>query len=581
MNYRWTHRSVEDEEAVARLRQALNDLPEALARPPVVRGIETFDQARDFFRCSREDLHDPFRMAGMEQAAGRLAEAVEGGERVLVYGDYDVDGTCSTALMTHFLRAQGVEASYFIPDRYEHGYGLCNEGIAHAADRGASLIVALDCGITAHEEADYVRDRGPDHIICDHHKPKATLPDALAVLDPKRPDCGYPFKELCGCGVGFKLVQATLARLGRDPEDAFAYLDLVGLATACDIVPLHGENRVLMQEGLDALRTRARLGLRALADVAGVDLVRLSSTGTIVFTLGPRINAAGRMGHARDAVDLLLATDAGAAAERARKLDTLNNERRGVERAVLEGAVALAERQITARTPHALVLHRPDWHLGVLGIVASRLVERFYKPTILLAGEETAKGSARSISGVNVHDALSACEEHLIQFGGHDYAAGMTLRAEDVPAFREAFDAAVGMAITPELLTPAIKVDAPLDLTEIGRLGDRFWAVLKQFEPFGPANARPVFHAGSLAIAGRPRTVGRGGDHLKFRVRPFNGANGTAMDVIGFRMGERLPVLQRAQREGRPLELLFSIKENDYRGRVTLQLEARDLRLAQ
>ena len=586
MTYRWTYRSLDTPEVVSELQDALNDLPAALARALALREVSTFDEARHFFRADRADLHNPLGMADMKKAADRLSTAIDDGERVLVYGDYDVDGTTAAALMTDFLRTQGVETSFFIPDRYEDGYGLCPRGLDAATEHGASLVVALDCGITGHEEAAYAREQGLDLIICDHHTPKETddgvdLPDAYAVIDPKRPDDDYPFTELSGCGLGFKLVQATLDRRGQNPDAAFDYLDLLAVSTASDIVPLYGENRVLMAEGLAALQQSDRPGLRALADAADLSLETVTSTGNIVFTLGPRINAAGRMAHASTAVDLLLAQSYSEAEPLAAELERLNKERRTIDDATEEAAVEKAERQITSRSPHALVLYEEDWHLGVIGIVASSIVERFHKPTILLThnGDEV-KGSARSIEGINIYNALSDCADVLTQFGGHDHAAGLSLDVDDIEAFRDRFDAAVGERVTPELLTPSINVDAELDLGVIGTVEDRFWAVLQQFGPFGPANARPVFHGKDLAVAGTPRTVGSDDSHLKFEVRQRDDERGrTVFDVIGFGMGEKLSVLEQSQNEGRPIELLFSLEENTWNGQTNLQLKARDVRL--
>ena len=580
MTYRWVPRSVDNPETVQRLQRELNDLPEALARVLVLRGIDSFDAARHFFRAGREDLHDPFLMQDMDRAADRVAAAVEQGERVLVYGDYDVDGTTATTLLTDFLRTHGADADYFIPDRYEDGYGLGERGIDTAAEQGAGLIIALDCGITAHEEANYARSKDIDLIICDHHKPKDTLPAATAVLNPKREDCSYPFDELSGCGVGFKLVQATLDRLGEPPERAFDYLDLMAISTAADIVPLHGENRVLLREGLRAMETNPRLGVRALADAARFELTDVT-TGDVVFKIGPRINAAGRMAHAEQAVALLLADDPDEAKALAAELEALNKERRSIDQETLREAKTMAERQITARNPHALVLYQPDWHLGVIGIVASRIVEQFYRPTVMLCRNgDAVKGSARSISGVNIYNALTACEDVLTQFGGHDYAAGMSLPEDNVDPFRNRLNDAIGEVVTAELLTPAIKIDAPLDLRTIGSVDDRFWAILKQFGPFGPANSKPVFHAADVTVVGQPRTVGSGGKHLKFKVRQRDAPNGPAIDVIGFGMGDQLSTLRDSQRTDRPLELLFSLESNTWKGRTSLQLKARALRLA-
>ncbi len=567
-------RPVDDPDAVARLARELNHLPEALARALVVRGITTFEAARRFFRPSREDLHDPFLMQDMEAAAHRVVAALERGERILVYGDYDVDGTTATTLLTHFLRSRGADVHYFVPHRFRDGYGLGPAGIEAAAAFGAALIVALDCGITAVEEAAAIRARGMDLVICDHHTAHETLPDAVAVLDPKRPDCSYPFKELCGCGVTFKLVQAVLTRLGEPAEAAFDYLDLVAVATASDIVPMTGENRILMREGLERLR-QARPGLRALAEAAGIDL-QAATTSNLVFGIGPRINAAGRLDEARLAVDLLLTEDPGEARTLARRLEALNDRRREIDEATLEQAIRQAEQQLNARDRRALVLHHPEWHLGVIGIVASRIVERFYRPTILLTSlDDQVKGSARSIRGVNIFDALATCSDLLVAFGGHDYAAGLTLDEADLPLFRERFEEAIRAAASDDLFLPALEVDALLDLNDID---NRFWAVLRQFAPCGPGNPTPVFQARDLAVVGTPRTVGRDGKHLKFAVRQRQG--GATLPVIGFGLHRRLPAVEQSAREGRPLELVFSVDENTWNGQTTLQLRARDVRLA-
>ncbi|ABC45534.1 single-stranded-DNA-specific exonuclease RecJ [Salinibacter ruber DSM 13855] len=579
MTYRWTPRALDEPDVVPRLQRELNDLPAPLARALALREVTTLEEAKHFFRADRSALHDPFGMAGMDAAAARLSDAIDDGTSVLVYGDYDVDGTTGTALFTDFLRDRGVDVSFFIPDRYEDGYGLCRRGLDAAAERGASLVVALDCGITAHEEAAYAQELGLDLIIADHHTPKETLPEALAVLDPKRPDDDYPFEELPGCGLAFKLVQAVLAHRDEAPDAAYEYLDLLALSTASDIVPLYGENRVLMAEGLEALQRSTRPGVQALADAADLDLQTVTSTGNIVFTLGPRINAAGRMEHASSAVELLLARSYEEAEPHAAELEQLNRERRRIDDTIEEEAVERAERQITSRSPHALVLYDPDWHLGVIGIVASSIVERFHKPTILLTHNgEAVKGSARSIEGINIYEALADCEDVLTQFGGHDHAAGMSLEADDIDAFRDRFDDAVGERVTPELLTPSIKVDASVDLDTIGSVADRFWAVLKQFGPFGPANPTPVFHAEDLDVVSA-RTVGSDDSHLKFEVRQRDASSGQTYDAIGFGMGEKLSVLRESQDTGTPVELLFSLEENTWNGRTTLQLKARDVRL--
>lgn len=576
MNARWLLRPVEQDGRVERLARDLNDLSPALARALVLRGVDSFESARRFFRPSLSALHDPFRMQDMKRAAERVAEAIGRRERVVVYGDYDVDGTTATALVTHFLRTQGVEATFFVPNRFKHGYGLCNAGLDWAKAQGAGLVVALDCGITAHDEARYARQIGLDLIICDHHKVGDTIPDAYAVLDPKRPDCTYPFDELSGCGIGFKLVQAVLQVLGRAPEEAYPYLDLVAVSTAADIVPLNGENRDLMAFGVERLRREPRVGLRHLAEMCRTDLTT-ASTENIVFTLGPRINAAGRLGDADRAVELLMTEDPQQAFELALDLEEMNQKRRDLDQETQEEASRMGERQLNAWAENSVVLYKADWHLGVIGIVASRLVERFYRPSVMMCSVgPLVKGSARSIRGISIYNALKSCEDLLEGFGGHDYAAGLTLRAENVEAFQRRFDEAVGHASTPELLEPTEDVDAPLNLSEID---NRFWAVLQQFAPHGPTNLAPVFQADDLEVVGQPRTVGREGLHLKFAVRQRSG-EGETMDVIAYRMGKQLGTLQRSQREGTPVELLFNVDENNFRGQRSLQLKAKDVRLA-
>ena len=574
--YRWELRPVEHPDRVAALQTALNDLPEALARCLVLRGIDSLDAAKRFFRPALEHLHDPFLMQDMTAAAERVAAAVERGERVLVYGDYDVDGTTATALMTTFLRSQGVDVDYFIPNRFSDGYGLGQAGLDYAAEQGAALVIALDCGITATEEAGYARAKGLDLIICDHHTAHDELPDAVAVLDPKRPDCAYPFKELSGCGVGFKLAQATLTTLGQDPQAALDLLDLVAVSTASDIVPVVGENRLLMQEGLRVLTEQPRLGLRALAEQAGLDLADVS-TERIVFGIGPRINAAGRLGDAGEAVALMLTDDPAEARRLAGKLERINKERRAIDQQTRDEALRQAEIQLGGRMRHALVLHQPDWHQGVIGIVASRVLEHYHRPTVMLCtANGAAKGSARSIDGLNIFDALQDCADLLTQFGGHAHAAGMTLPVENIPAFRDRLDAVVEAVMTPEMLIPTKHYDAGLHLHAIDR---RFWAVLKQFAPHGPENLSPVFRGTDLLVAGEPSLVGADQRHLRFSVRQAGPDGGVCLPVIGFGMHRHLALLEQSHRQGRPFEMLFSIKENTWRGRTTLQLQARDLRL--
>ena len=573
---RWVLKQIEDSRSAQDFSRDLNDLPIELAQSLILRGVDTVSKAKQFFRAGLGDLHDPFLMKGMELAVSRLESAIDSKERIIVYGDYDVDGTTSTAVMTSFLKTMTSNVSFFVPNRHIHGYGLSTAGIDVCLEDGASLIVALDCGVTSVSEIAYAREKGIDVIVCDHHTPLDELPDAVAILDPKQSDCPYPFKELCGCGVTYKLVQALLSRRGHEPNEAESYLDLVALATASDIVSITGENRILLREGLTRLRNNSRRGLRFLALEARTKLSESSAT-SILFTIGPRINAAGRLGEADRAVNLLLAETDEDAATRAEQLEKVNLKRRVIDRETQQNAFELAERRLTSADLHTLVLYNPEWNVGVIGIVASRLVDRFYRPAILLTSVNgVVKGSCRSVNGINVFEALRDCQDLLIEFGGHNFAAGVTLAEENVPAFIDRFEEAVAKRIQPELLDPVIEVDTELNLSSIT---DRFWAVLKQFEPFGPDNEAPTFWAKNLLLAGRPKTVGKERTHLKFSVIPkFESAQ--PRDVIGFGMGAHMDMLESSRTSGDPLDLLFSVQENTWNGRTTLQLRAHDVRLS-
>jgi single-stranded-DNA-specific exonuclease len=559
---------------VSDLAQSLNELPDPLARALVLRGIDSFEAARSFFRPTIERLHDPFEMRDMDAAADRLARAIRKRESVLVYGDYDVDGVTSTTLMTRFLRDQGVGATYFIPDRSKHGYGLSDAGFDAISGCGASLMITLDCGITSVGPAARARALGLDLIICDHHTAPDTLPDAVAVLDPKRADCAYPFKELSGCGVGFKLVQATLARLGLPDEEAYPLLDLVAVSIAADIVPMDGENRILMSEGLKLIRNKPRIGLSALAESAHITLADCT-TGSIVFGIAPRINAAGRLDDASLAVQLLLETDFARARQLARGLEELNTRRKALDKETAEQAESQARHYLESRDRTGIVLHDPSWHAGVIGITASRIVETFCRPTILLTTVDgVAKGSARSVDGVNIYDALCACDDLLIQYGGHIHAAGLKLHEADVDAFRIRFEEAVAAQMTADLMVHALHIDSEVSFDQID---GRFRAVLRQFEPFGPANRAPVFVNNNLQVVGRPSIIGQDKTHLRFFVRQGNA--GVAFGAIGFGMAPHAETLRESQRTGTPLRMAFHVEDNTYRGQRTLQLKPRDIRL--
>ena len=573
---RWTLRPVPDEALVQTLSSDLNDLPHALARSLALREVGSYDDAHTFFRPSLSRLHDPHRMRDMDRAVERVAAAIRQRETVLVYGDYDVDGTTSTAMMLTFLRDQGCPASFFIPNRFEHGYGLGPAGIDTAASRGASLIVALDCGITAVKEAAYAKSQGIDLVICDHHTAGDVLPDAVAVLDPKRPDCDYPFKGLSGCGVGFKLIQGVLDELGLPPEDAWPFLDLVAVSTACDIVPMVGENRVLMRAGLKQLGESPRVGIAALAEKAGVELDGCSAS-KMVFQIGPRINAAGRIADAGLAAELLSSDDPEEARRLVDEIEGLNLRRRDLDRTTRDEAFEIAER-LMEDDPRALVVYKPGWHAGVIGITASRVAERFHRPTLLLTSNGatgSAKGSARSVKGISIYDALAHCSDLLTRFGGHAFAAGLALPIDKVDELRERMQPAVELAMSDdEDLVPEIELDAELHLADVS---PRFWSVLKQFGPHGPDNQRPTFWGRGLRVVGQPSCVGAQQQHLRLRVAQADG--GAAYPVIGFGLAERFETVMTSVRRGQPLELAFQVDENTWNGRTTLQLKAQDVRM--
>lgn len=574
--HRWVLKQIEDVAGVESLGRDLNDLPIELARALTLRGITTRSAAQEFFRASLENLHDPFLMRGMDAAVGRISAAISGGEKIYVYGDYDVDGTTSTALLTSFLRSLSCEVSFFVPNRHIHGYGLSEAGIDICIEKGAQLIIAVDCGISSVSEIAWASGKGVDVIVCDHHMPLDELPDAVAILNPKQPECAYPYKELCGCGVTFKFVQAILAHLKRDPRDADVYLDLVALGTASDIVSVTGENRILLREGLIRMRTAPRRGLRYLAMEARVKLPECSAV-SILFSLGPRINAAGRLGEASRAVNLFLAETDQEAAALAQELELINTQRREIDRETQKSAIKQAELRLTSSDLQTLVLYNPEWNVGVIGIVASRLVDRFYRPTVLLTlVNGVVKGSARSVNGVSIFEAIRDCEDLLLDFGGHEFAAGVTLLEENVQPFCDRFESAVSSRMKPELLDPILEVDTEMDLTN---LTDRFWSVLKQFAPFGPDNTEPTFLARDLLLAGRPRTVGREQSHLKFSVTPRD-KYAPEREVIGFGLGSKLDLLESSRDSGEPVDLLFSIQENTWGGRTSIQLRAHDVRFS-
>ncbi len=570
MAFRWEYVEPEQEEAVPLIQKELG-VPEKIAHLLSLRGIDTYDKARTFFRPSLKQAHDPFLMKDMDKATKRLARAIRNREKVLVYGDYDVDGTTATSILYLFLKDFGVNADFYIPHRFKEGYGINIEGVKYAEKINADLIVSVDCGITAVEETKIARSKGIDVIICDHHNVGDSIPDATAVLNPKRDDCNYPFDGLSGAGVGFKLVQGTTRKLGLTDKLANSFLDLVAISIASDIVPIIDENRVLMREGLKRINNEPRVGIKALMDLIEMDIGSVS-TSNIVFSIGPRINAAGRMGDATKAVEMLIAETEAEATSCAHELESINIRRRETDAQTLEEAVAMLDKQDNLDKISSMVLHHPEWHLGVIGIVASRLVDTYGRPTIMLSTvDDKIKGSARSIKGFNIYEALKECEDLLVQFGGHEFAAGLTIEKENLAAFRKRLDKIAAGNLSDEDFKPELCIDCDLDLSEVDM---KFWKLLSQFEPYGPGNDQPTFVSRGVRVVGVPTIVGKG--HLKMRVAQ-NGSG--VFDVIGFNMHEFLPVIRNTGDQS--LNIAYSLEENCWNGRRSIQIRLRDIQVGE
>ena len=559
----WNIKDTPPQETIAHLIECLG-VDAVVAQLLAQRGITTFEEARAFFRPHIGQLHDPFLMKDMDKAVARLQQAIDQKEAVMVYGDYDVDGTTSVSLLTHFLRSQDLDVTPYIPDRYAEGYGLSKKGIDTARAANIKFMIALDCGVKAIEQVAYAKTLGIELIICDHHTPGDVLPDALAVLDPKRSDCAYPFKELCGCGVGFKLMQGLLQQQGKEVNEVIAYLDFVAVAIAADIVPMVGENRALAFLGLQQLNTHPRPGLKAL--------MRDKPTGQIisdvVFGMAPRINAAGRMKHGLDAVELLLSASDEEAKKRAQEVETYNTSRREVEQEITKEALAqIVENE--EENNAANVVYAPHWHKGVIGIVASRLIETYYRPTLVFtkSGEGVLAASARSVRGFDVYKAIDACRAHIIQFGGHKYAAGVTIREENYEAFKAAFEAQVNRTITAEQKEQSLDIDVALPFASIT---PKLLRILKQMEPFGPENRSPVFYTEGVVDSGYAKLVGQDKSHLKAR---FVQESSSPIDAIGFGLGEKMDLLKK----GTPLRIAYAVEENVWQGNVSVQLRLKDI----
>jgi single-stranded-DNA-specific exonuclease len=561
---RWTIKPKPSEEKVKQLKEALN-VEDFVATLLVQRGIETFEQARQFFRPTLEDLHNPYLMKDMDKAVERIELAIENGENILVFGDYDVDGTTAVSLVSSYLKTYYPNVATYIPDRYDEGYGVSFKGIDYADDNGFSLIIALDCGIKSIDHVAYAKERNVDFIICDHHRPGENLPEAVAVLDPKRDDCTYPYDELCGCGIGFKLIQALGENRNQTIEDLTSYLDLVATAIAADIVPMTGENRVLAYFGLQVINADPRPGFKAL--IHQIKKKTLDITD-VVFIIAPRINAAGRIKHGNHAVELLTEFDFEQAQQFASEIEAYNSERKDLDKQITKEALSqIVENNEEKR--FTSVVFQEDWHKGVIGIVASRLIETYYRPTLVFtkSGDKYA-ASARSVKGFDVYNALEACSEHLEQFGGHMYAAGMTLLEENYLAFKNAFEKVVEETIHPDMLTPEISIDAEINLSDIT---PKLTRILKQFEPFGPQNMTPVFLTKNVKDTGYAQKLGAEEEHLKLFVRQ-NSSEGMA--AIGFGLGNKMELTTNKK----SFEAVYCIDENEWNGKTSVQLRLKDIK---
>ena len=566
----WKYKEVADPENVKQLASELGVDP-VLAELLVQRGVHTFEQARSFFRPNLDDLHDPFLMKDMDKAVERLHEAVISREKVLVYGDYDVDGTTAVSLVYSFLRNHTKAlVDFYIPERYDEGYGVSYKGLDWAHENGFKLIITLDCGIKANEKVEYARERGIDVIICDHHLPENELPKAVAVLDPKREDCNYPFDDLSGCGVGFKLVQAYAKKYDVPFDNLIPLMDLLVVSIASDLVSVTDENRVLAHYGLKQLNVNPRKGLMAMIQLSGLEPGHLT-IDDIVFKIGPRINAAGRMETGRIAVELLTATDVTTANRIGAEINEHNNERKNIDRRITQEALEMVESGNCLSSGKATIVYNPLWHKGVVGIVASRLVEAFYKPTIVFTKSQGGfvTGSARSVHGFDLYGAIESCADLLENFGGHLYAAGLTLREENLPEFCERMEKFISEAIIPEMQKPVVDVDAMLNFSQIT---PKFLRILKQFQPFGPGNSAPVFRTDNVYDNGLGRKVGAEGGHLKLELiqesHPYH-----HISAIAFNMADFFTHIKA----GNPIDVCYSIVENYYRGTSNTQLRIKDL----
>ena len=560
---RWTLKTAPNKKKVSQLSNDLSVNP-ILASLLVQRNIDTFKKAKEFFRPSLEDLHDPFLLKDMDRAVSRIEKAIIDNENILIYGDYDVDGTTSVSLVSSYLKTITNHIATYIPDRYDEGYGISYQGIDFASDNNFSLIIALDCGIKAIEKVSYAKKKNVDFIICDHHKPGDEIPKAYAVLNPKRVDCTYPYKELCGCGVGFKLVHALASRRGQTIGDIQQYLDLVATAIAADIVPLTGENRILTYYGLEVINSNPRNGIKAI--IHQINKKNLTITD-VVFIIAPRINAAGRIKHGNYAVELLTEMDFEVALDFATSIEKFNLERKELDKKITYEALQQIE-SANEKEKFSTVVYSENWHKGVIGIVASRLIESFYRPTLVFtkSGNKLA-ASARSVKGFDVYEALNECSEYLEQFGGHKYAAGLTLDPKNYSAFKNKFEEVVKASIDKNLLIPEITIDLELELSEIT---PKFFRILQQMGPFGPQNMKPVFKTTSIRDNGYGKRVGSDKSHLKLSI--IDGADQKTYNAIGFGLGNKIKSIKG------DFDIAYSLDENEWKGNTSIQLLLKDLK---
>ena len=561
---RWTIKPKPSEEKIKQLAAALN-VEEFVATLLVQRGIETFEDARQFFRPTLADLHNPYLMKDMDKAVERIELAIKNQENILVFGDYDVDGTTAVSLVSSYLKTYYPNVATYIPDRYDEGYGISFKGIDYADDNGFSLIIALDCGIKSIDHVVYAKERNIDFIICDHHRPGNSLPEAVAILDPKREDCGYPYDELCGCGIGFKLIQALGENRNQTIEDLTPYLDLVATAIAADIVPMTGENRILAYFGLQVINSNPRPGFKALTHQIKKKTLDITD---VVFIIAPRINAAGRIKHGNHAVELLTEFDFEQAQQFASEIEAYNAERKDLDKQITREALEQIIKN-KEKERFTTVVFQEDWHKGVIGIVASRLIETYYRPTLVFtkSGDKYA-ASARSVKGFDVYNALEACSEHLEQFGGHMYAAGMTLLEENYKKFKDAFEKVVEETIHPDMLIPEISIDAEINFSDIT---PKLMRILQQFEPFGPQNMTPVFLTKNVKDTGYAQRLGADEEHLKLFVRQNNSEG---MAAIGFGLGNKMELTANKK----PFEAVYCIDENEWNGKTSVQLRLKDIK---